>query len=41
MSRIQQNEVNQSIQSLSALMPFMTNHPLQDEDDKYFVETRK
>ena len=33
MRRIQSNEVNQSVQSLSVLMPTLANQLLEDEED--------
>ena len=41
MRKIQSNEVNQSVQSLSLLMPSLGEQLLEDQDDKYFAQSCK
>ena len=38
MRRVQSNEITQSMQSLSLLMPSLADQVLEDQDDKYSVE---
>jgi hypothetical protein len=40
MRQIQSNELNQSVQSLSVLMPSLADQVLRDQDDdKYSIES--
>lgn len=38
---MQSNGLNESVQSLSLLMPSLVDTLLQDQDDKYSIQTRK
>ncbi len=41
MRRIRSNGFDQSVQSLSLVMPVLLNDVLDDQDDEFCMETRK